>query len=307
MSKKLKGLAALSIVSAMFGGGILASEYLYRITCVPRRKSDEDRDPRTMSGRRFVRNNHMKQDIYINSIDNTRLHASFIPCSDDSSDYAIAVHGVWDEGDSLGDIAKNYLNRHMNVLLPDLRGHGESGGKYIGYGYDDRLDIVEWIYWILKRDKNARIILHGVSMGAATVLMTTGEQLPPNVKLCIADSSYSTAPAEFEDVYESQVGTAIIPRPVAMIMLRLAVLIRAGYDIRKAAPIDAVRKSKTPTLFLHGDADKFIDPRMCAELYEAAACPKRYALILGADHVEGGYIDPARYWGKIDAFIKEFM
>ena len=307
MGKKLRGLAALSIFSAFAGGGLLAGGYLYRLTCAPRKIDESERNPRTMDGRRFVRNHPHRQDHYINSIDELRLHAVLIPAQTDDHRYAICIHGVWDSSEGMGDIARKYLERGYNVLLPDLRGHGKSEGRYIGYGYDDRLDILEWIYWIIRRDKDARILLHGVSMGAATTLMTTGEHLPENVRLAISDSSYSTAEEEFKDVYEDQVGASILPKSLAMLLLRLEILVRAGYDIRNAAPVAAVRRSQTPTLFLHGDADTFVDPRMCAQLYEAAACDKRYTLILGADHALGGYIDPDKYWGKIDDFIGTYM
>lgn len=307
MGKKLRNLAALSLASAFAGGCILAGGYLYRLTCMPRKKGDAEQNARTKEGRRYVRNHPDRQEHYINSIDNLRLHAVMLPGGEQEHRYAVCIHGVWSDGEEMGDVARHYTGLGYHVLLPDLRGHGKSEGRYIGYGYDDRLDILEWIYWIIRRDPEAKILLHGVSMGAATTLMVTGERLPDNVRLAISDSSYTSAIEEFMDVYEDQVVAPVLPKRLAMFLLRMEILLRAGYDIRQAAPVEAVKRSATPTLFLHGDADTFVKPQMCTQLYAAAACEKRYTLILGAGHVEGGYVDHDKYWRKIEDFIGDYM
>ena len=161
----------------------------------------------------------------------------------------------------------------MNVLLPDLRGHGKSEGTYVGYGYHDRLDIILWIDKILERDPKAEIILHGISMGAATVMMTTGEKLPSNVKACVEDAGYDTAIGEFIDVYNHLEQKPPVPAEVIMPLLRAVSMVEAGYDLSKASPIEAVQRSVTPTLFIHGEGDTFIPCIMMKRLFEAAACP----------------------------------
>jgi fermentation-respiration switch protein FrsA (DUF1100 family) len=305
MSKKNTFLK-LGIFSAFFGGVYAFSNYIYKISSVPHQHtdSDEDFDPSITAGRMYVRNHPDKQDMYIDAIDQIKLHASYIPAKDESHRYAIIIHGIWDNHEANGIYAKHYLEKGINCLLPDLRGFGKSEGKYIGYGYDDRLDIIEWIYWIIKRDPEAKIILHGMSMGSATTLMTTGEPLPENVKAAIADSAYTTLREQFAHTYKSFPGS-FIPVPIALFLSRIIIKLRSGYDINEVNPIEAVAASKTPTLFIHGDNDTFIDPQMCSRLYEAAKCPKQYCLILGAEHIEGVVRDPANYWGKIDSFLSK--
>ena len=90
-----------------------------------------------------------------------------------------------------------------------------------------------------------------------------------------------------------------------MYILRLTVLAKCGYDIKKVNCLHAVSKSKTPTLFIHGDEDRVIDPHMCARLYENCAAPKQYCLILGADHVCGAYVDPDKYWKKVHSLMEK--
>lgn len=304
MSKKSK-LISLGIFSAIFGGVYAFSNYIYKISTVPHQHNGEnDFSPVITQGRKFIKNHPDRQDMYIDSIDDLRLHASFIPNNEESHKYVILIHGIWDDHESNGVYAKHYLDNGFNCLLPDLRGFGTSEGQYIGYGYDDRLDIMEWIYWITKRDADAQIVIHGMSMGAATTLMTTGEHLPSNVKGAIADSAYSTLREQFASTYKRFKGS-FIPTPIALFLSRIIIYLKAGYDINEVNCIKAVSRSTTPTLFMHGDNDTFIDPHMCSRLYEAAACPKQYCMILGAEHIEGVVKDPTNYWNKVDSFLSK--
>ena len=164
---------------------------------------------------------------------------------------------------------------------------------------------MEWIYYILDMDPEASIILHGMSMGAATVLMAGARNLPKNVKCIISDSSYTTLREQFAATYKTLKGS-FIPIPIVLFLSRIMIKLRSGFDINDVSPIEAVTESSTPTLFIHGDNDHFIDPQMCSRLYEAAACPRQYCMILGAEHIQGVLADPTNYWNKIDAFVKKF-
>lgn len=299
-------LLKLGAFSAFIGGVYAFSNYIYKISSVPHQHTDDDQDfdPSITEGRMFVRNHPDRQDMYVDSFDGLKLHASYIPTEDGNHRYVILIHGIWDNHETNGIYARYYLDNGINCLLPDLRGFGKSEGKYIGYGYHDRLDIMKWIEWIIDRDPDARIILHGMSMGSATTLMTTGEKLPENVKGAIADSAYSTLREQFAHTYKSFKGS-VIPVPIALGLARCIIYLRSGYDINVVNPIEAVARSKTPTLFIHGDDDTFIDPQMCSRLYEAAKCPKQYCLILGAGHIEGVVRDPVTYWAKVNSFLNK--
>ena len=305
MSKK-NSVVKLGIFSAILGGAYALTNYIYKLTSVPVQHTDEspDYDKAVTAGRMFIRNHKNKQDMYIDSIDQLKLHATYIPTENNSHRYVILVHGIKDNHEYNGIYAQYYLSLDVNCLLPDLRGFGKSEGKYVGYGLDDRLDIMEWIYWIIKRDPQASILLHGMSMGAATVLMTTGEHLPANVKAAISDSSYSTLKKQFAKTYKTMKG-AVLPASLVVAIARFIIFIRSGFDINDVRPLDAVTKSKTPTLFRHGDEDSVIDPLMCSRLYEAAKCEKQYCMILGSEHIRGVVTDPTNYWGKIRSFLSK--
>ncbi len=305
MSKK-RNFVILGLLSAVVGGGAAAASYFYDLSVVPKQKTqaDIDRNPKDSEAVKWLRRYQYKEDLFVDSIDELRLHGTLVRPEGESHRYVICIHGVKSDGEYMAYYAKHYIDMGINVLLPDLRGFGKSAGNYTGYGYFDRLDILEWIYLITRRDPKARIMLHGVSMGAATTLMTTGEKLPSQVILAVADSSYSTLSEEFSDVYKKLKG-AIIPLSVSMLMIRGLIRLKCGYDINRVNVLEAVSRSNTPTLFIHGDEDQLIDPQMCARLYEKCQAPKQYCLILGADHVQGAYVDPDKYWKKVESLMEK--
>ncbi len=307
MSKK-RNFVLFGLLSAVAGTTAAAASYLYRLSVVPQKKTQEDieRNPLDAEAIKWLRRYPDKEDVFVNSIDELRLHATYVEAGSDSHKYAICIHGIKSDGEYMAYYAKHYIEEGINVLLPDLRGFGQSEGTYTGYGYFDRLDIMEWIYFILRKDPEARILIHGTSMGAATTLMTTGEHLPMQVIMAIADSSYSTLSEEFADVYKNMMG-GVLPFPFVHSIIRLLIKIRCGYDINKINVLDAVSRSKIPTLFIHGDEDKLIDPQMCARLYERCSAPKQYCLILGADHVQGAYVDPEKYWSKVHSMMEKYQ
>jgi fermentation-respiration switch protein FrsA (DUF1100 family) len=309
MREALKFVAG---TSACVGAGALlgAAHYFYMFSMKPvRHDKSRDKDPSErpyVRGRRWMNEHPERVDWYEMTEDGLRIHANFIPSPVEGGDhrYAICVHGYSDTSESVGQYAQHYRDHYgMNVLLPDLRGHGKSKGTYVGYGYHDRLDIILWIDKILERDPEAAIILHGISMGAATVMMTTGEKLPSNVKACVEDAGYDTAIGEFIEVYNNLEQKPPVPAEVIMPLLRAVSLVEAGYDLKKAAPIEAVQRSVTPTLFIHGEADSFIPCRMMKNLFEAASCQKMSMLMPGAEHVMSVCVDPERYWAKVDTFL----
>ena len=132
---------------------------------------------------------HPAKDITILSNDNLNLYGAYYKNEAAASDHlwAIVIHGYRCDHNSMTEFSQRYYENGYQVVAPDLRACGKSEGNYVGMGWLDRLDIISWINWIIEQDPDAQIVLHGVSMGAATVMMTSGETLPENVKVFVED------------------------------------------------------------------------------------------------------------------------
>lgn len=241
---------------------------------------------------------------YITSFDNLKLHGYKILNEIPTNKWVISVHGYTSQGLDMSGYARNFYEMGYNILIPDLRAHGKSEGDYIGMGWDDRLDIIEWINLILKFDATSEIVLHGVSMGAATVSMTSGEKLPNNVKAIIADCGYTSVWEQFShqlDVLYS------LPSFPVMNASSVVTKIKAGYTLKEASTLKQVAKSKTPILFIHGDEDDFVPYSMMDELYNATSSEKEKLTIKGAGHAKASKVNPELYWSTINTFINKYV
>ena len=244
------------------------------------------------------------KDIYIPAKNNgnLKLHAYEIINPEQSDIWTITIHGYSGQAKDMTYYAQEFYNRGYNVLMVDLRGHGQSQGDYIGMGWHDRLDIIDWANYLINTNPNCKIILHGVSMGGATVMMATGEELPSNIKVAIEDCGYSSIWDEFKMQLEVLYGLPTFP---VLNAANSVCKIKAGYEIEAGSCIEQVEKSKTPTLFIHGDQDSFVPFEMLDKVYEAANCKKEKLVIKGAAHAEAASVNPELYWKRIDKFIQE--
>ncbi|MCL2812922.1 MAG: lysophospholipase, partial [Clostridia bacterium] len=203
-------------------------------------------------------------DVWIESGDGLRLRTHRVDA--DTGRYTILAHGYTANGRSMAAFGKRFYDMGFTVLMPDLRGHGQSEGHYIGMGWHDRLDMLRWIDEIVKEDPDAEILLFGISMGGATVMMTAGEALPPNVKAIVQDCGYTSVWDEFSGQMKEQFGLPPFPMMhAASVITKL----RAGYWLSEANAVRQVAKSNTPILLIHGEEDAFVPFWMLDVLYQA--------------------------------------
>ncbi|SYX87130.1 Alpha/beta hydrolase [Paenibacillus alvei] len=241
--------------------------------------------------------------VTLTSFDGLKLQGYEYRQEHSTHKWAIVVHGYMGFGKEMAQVVKKFYDRGYQVLLVDLRGHGESEGDYIGMGWHDRLDMVGWIKRIVGNDPESQIALYGVSMGGATVMMTSGEELPANVKVIVEDCGYTSAYDEF--TYQLKRLFHLPAFPI-MTASNMVVNFRAGYDLKEASALKQVAKSKTPILFIHGDADTFVPYEMVHELYAEAKVEKDLLVIQDAGH-GGAHLAGAVYWNKVWEFTDKFM
>ncbi len=289
--------------------GYIAGNFLFKLALDPKSSKSaifsnddfEAKEQMKLENNKWLEEN--ASDVYIES-KKLRLHSYEVKAKKESKVWVIAVHGYTDSAYFMVEAAKQFLNYGYNVLMPDLRAHGKSEGRYIGMGWPDRLDLMQWIDYLIATYGNIKIILYGISMGAATVMMTSGERLPSNVRVVIEDCGYTSAWEEF--AYELKT-LFHMPTFPALYNANVITKIRAKYSVKKASAIKQVAKSKTPTLFIHGDKDKFVPFYMLDKLYDAASCKKEKLVIKNAGHAEAQRVEPERYWRGVRRFIKHHL
>lgn len=246
------------------------------------------------------------KNVSIKSDDGLKLHAYFIAASNPTKKTVIIAHGYGSRAKEMANYAEFYHDvLGFNVLMPDARGHGESEGNYIGFGWPERRDYVEWINYVLNtQGKDSEITLHGVSMGGATVLMTSGEDLPSNVKAIVADCAYTSA----EDELKFQLNQMYhLPAFPIINCTSLLTKIRAGYFFGDASAIKQVAKTNIPILFIHGDADTFVPFEMVNKLYAACHSEKELYLVHGAKHAKAYSVDKNGYEKKVSEFLSKYV
>jgi hypothetical protein len=218
--------------------------------------------------------------------------------------WAIIVHGYNGNSGQMIRWIRNFYENGYNILTPDLRGHGRSEGEYIEMGWDDRKDMLLWIDYIIESAPNAEIVLLGVSMGAATVMNTAGEDLPSNVKVIIEDCGYSSTSEVLEHQLNKMFGLHKFP---VLYAANTVTKIRAGYDFFNSSSLKQVAKSTTPMLFIHGDQDDFVPYKMLEPLYEAANVEKEKLVIEGAGHSTACMVDSETYWSNVWEFVNKYI
>lgn len=244
-----------------------------------------------------------KEKVTITSGDGLKLYGSFYP-GDNQGKIVIGFHGYTSSRESdFISLACFYLKQGYSMLLVDARSHGESEGTYIGFGCLDRFDARKWIQYLDERfGGKCKIFLHGISMGGATVLMTSGLNLPPSVKGIISDCGFTSAWEVFESVLKH---TYHLPAfPILQIADGMAKS-RAGYGMNECNAREEVKMSKVPILFIHGDADTFVPCWMCRDMYKECEAHKEILIVKGAGHAESYFKEPKMYEKKVNEFLKK--
>lgn len=240
------------------------------------------------------------------SDDGIHLKAYYLAAPEHSDKTVIIAHGYSGNATQMNAYARMYYERlGYNILLPDARGHGESSGDYIGFGWPERKDYLKWIERVLEANgENTQIVLHGVSMGGATVMMTSGEDLLDSVKAIVEDCGYTSV----KDELKFQL-TRMYHLPAFPIVDTTSLLtkIRAGYFFGEASSLGQVKKSKTPTLFIHGDKDTFVPTEMVQTLYENSPVEKELYIVPNAGHGEAYRMDSEKYERVVTDFIGRFV
>ncbi len=213
----------------------------------------------------------------------------------------IAMHGwrsSWDH--DFAGIADFWHDSGCSVLYAEQRGQGESGGAYMGFGMIERYDCLDWIHWVNERTEDSLpIYLAGISMGASTVLMTGGFELPGNVRGIMADCGFTSAHAIWKHVVEENTYLSYNPyQKIIDDMCKKKIQVGS----KDYTTLDALKECDVPVLFIHGTDDTFVPIEMTYENYKACNGPKQLFVVPGATHALSYVVDQAGY----EKAVKEF-
>lgn len=241
------------------------------------------------------------------SRDGLELSGYYLPASKPTDKLVILTHGYLGNAKQMGLFGVYYYEElGYNIFMPDARGHGKSEGDYYGFGWPDRLDLIDWSTKLVdKLGADTEIVYHGLSMGGATVLMASGEEsLPSQVKAIVADSTY-------ESVYQlfsyQMTRMFYIPAFPLLDSTSLLTKIRAGYSFREASVREEVEKTDIPILYIHGKSDTFVPVEMANDLYNHTSSKAELFLVDDANHGESFALDQDGYKNKVQHFLGNHM
>ncbi len=245
--------------------------------------------------------------VTIKSRDDLTLHADYVKADGDADTIVIASHGYTGCGlKDCASISTYFLKKGIDCLIVDNRAHGNSEGQYVGFGILDRYDILKWIEYINNRfDGKKKIVLYGVSMGGATVLMTTGfKDISKNVKAVIADCAFTSPYDVFAHVLKKDYHMAEFPvMNINNVMCRK----KAGYGFKDYSTLTAVKETNIPILFIHGDKDNFVPTWMSEKNFEVCNSPKELLIVKNAGHAASYYENTQQYEEKVTAFMEKYV
>jgi len=246
------------------------------------------------------------EELEIKSFDDLTLKGYLLEANESTNKLVVMAHGYLGHGKQMSLYGQYYYEElGYHFFTPDLRGHGASEGDYIGFGWHDRLDIIDWIDLLIEKlGSDTEIVLHGLSMGAATVAMASGEELPENVKAIVADSPYTSV----HDMFKYQMTRMFhIPSFPILNTTSLVTQMKEGYSLTEASSLNQVMKAEVPILYIHGGADTFVPTELAQKLYENTKSETEMITIDGAGHGESFVVGKEKYITSLNGFLDKYV
>ena len=299
----------------LLGGVVMVTSYIcFRIAfyAQPRKNLSDDvidtprgkiYDPYREKMEQWVRETRKlpKEEFTITSFDGLSLHGTYYEYAP-GAPIELMFHGYRGtaERDMSGGVQRCFkLGR--SALIVDQRCSGKSEGNVISFGVNERRDCLSWLAYMEERfGKQQKIILTGISMGAATVMMAAGEELPPNVIGVLADCGYSSPKAIIKKVIRQM----RLPVELSYPFVKLGARLFGHFNLEESSPIEAMKKCKVPVIFFHGEEDQLVPCEMSKECFDACVAKKRLITIPGAGHGLSYPVEPERYLKEARDFFQ---
>jgi len=222
----------------------------------------------------------------------------------DGDKWVVVLHGYNGSMEDIYDIAMHYSGQGYNILMPDLRANGESEGSFIGMGWLERMDLINWIDVILEENPSAKIAVHGVDIGGEAAIMMSGEAVKSSIKAIVAEGAYTSA----EDVMKQEYTLRYPDKPVVFFyMMNPVCKVWGKYSLTEANAVEQVRKSQIPIMLIHGSDDTYATKEMTDELNGAITATHSVVEIPNGMHEYSRYVDSETYYSKSIDFVNSYM
>ena len=238
------------------------------------------------------------EEVSIRSRDGLKLYGKYYEFAP-GAPIELMFHGYRGSADRdlCGGVQRCFALGH-SALIVDQRTSGKSEGRVITFGVKERWDCLDWACFMVEHfGPRVQIILCGISMGAATVMMAAGEDLPPNVVGVLADCGYTSA----RDIIKKVIRQMKLPQCLYP-FVKLGARIYGGFNLEETAPAQALEKCRVPVIFFHGDTDDFVPCEMSRLNYEHCAAPKKLVTVPRAGHGLSYLIDREGYLSALEEF-----
>ena len=297
----------LGIIALLFVVSVGASFYFFHVAQIREEKSFINNNGRSKDNSLYAYEQSFdqltKETLWMTN-QGLKQDAWYVPAETATNKTVIVVHGFTNDKEDMKPYAWMFHELGYNVLMPDNMSHGDSEGQIIGYGWNDRLNVIKWAELLVEQNSDSEITLFGVSMGAATVMMASGEEsLPDQVVNIIEDCGYSSVWDELK--YQAK---DMYNLPAFPILYEVSAIskIRAGFSYGQASSVNQLKNNTRPVLFIHGGDDTFVPTSMVYKNYQATQGEKELYIVKGAGHAKSFETDPQAYIKKISTFLKKY-
>ena len=233
-----------------------------------------------------------------------KLHGVFAPAADPAhaQGTAVVVHGYTDNHLCFMNLVRMYRDDlNYNVMVPDLHYHGYSEGEAVQMGWLDRFDVRRFAEMAHDIWGDDFLVVHGVSMGAATTMMLSGDDLPEYFRAFVEDCGYSSVWDQF--AHNLKDSFHLPPFPVlnsASIVCRR----KYGWGFKEASSVEQLAKCDRPMLFIHGDKDDFVPFEHLYKNYDAKTQGyKEMWVAPGSEHAMAYKDHPVEYTQHVRDFL----
>ena len=240
------------------------------------------------------------EEFFICSFDGLKLRGKYYEYAPGAV-IEIMFHGYRGsaERDMCGGVQRCFKLGH-SALIVDQRCSGKSDGNVITFGINESRDCLDWMRFAIDHfGPDCRLMLTGISMGASTVMIAAGEELPKNVIGVLADCGFTSAKAIIQEVIRQMK----LPPKLAYPFVKLGARLYGHFDLEKTSAIEAMGKCKVPVIFFHGESDDFVPCFMSRENYAACTGKKRLVTVPGAGHGLSIMFDPEGYRAAMREFF----